>query len=237
MLFSKAAIAVGGLLIVAMCSEGSGSILPPWSARLTAVIGGTVLLGSNSSTSQQTVAALKAAEQQRAELIGRIDLQLVARGIAGICSRDPMRPFATMLGDLLRHLLLPLREDRAYDSVVERHAVGHPALIASRAGALDRHECLVQHVTRKVLGFAMLLQLGYRLHVTQRAIQRNGDITRLGGERPGERKGSSSDKKGVFDWLHGRLSLRWYPRSADTRERGEPRRGMRQGSWDGRDVH
>ena len=83
MLFSKAAIAVGGLLIVAIVFGTIRFDPAVMIGAITAVIGGTVLLGSNSSTSQLTVAALKAAEQQRAELIGRIDLQLVGEGDRG----------------------------------------------------------------------------------------------------------------------------------------------------------
>jgi hypothetical protein len=44
---------------------------------LAAVIGGTVVLGSNTSTSKQAVADIKAAEALRAELIDKIDLRLV----------------------------------------------------------------------------------------------------------------------------------------------------------------
>ena len=77
MLFSKAAIAVGGPLVVAIVFGAIRFDPAVMIGAITAVIGGTVLLGSNSSTSQLTVAALKAAEQQRAELIGRIDLQVV----------------------------------------------------------------------------------------------------------------------------------------------------------------
>jgi hypothetical protein len=40
---------------------------------LAAIIGGVVIFGSNSSTSKQTTAAIKAAEIRRAELIDRID--------------------------------------------------------------------------------------------------------------------------------------------------------------------
>jgi hypothetical protein len=83
MLFSKAAIAVGGLLIVAIVFGAIRFDPTVMIGAITAVIGGTVLLGSNSSTSQLTVAALKAAEQQRAELIGRIDLQVVGGGDRG----------------------------------------------------------------------------------------------------------------------------------------------------------
>ena len=83
MLFSKAAIAVGGLLIVAIVFGTIRFDPAVMIGAITAVIGGTVLLGSNSSTSQLTVAELKAAEQQRAELIGRIDLQVVGEGDRG----------------------------------------------------------------------------------------------------------------------------------------------------------
>jgi hypothetical protein len=83
MLFSKAAISVGGLLIVAMMFGGIRFDPAAMIGALTAVIGGTVLLGSNSSTSQQTKAAMKAAEEERAGLIDRIDLQVVGDGDRG----------------------------------------------------------------------------------------------------------------------------------------------------------
>jgi hypothetical protein len=77
-LVSKAAIAIGGVLII-VGLFGTFRVDPAvMIGALAAVIGGTVLLGSNSSTSQQTAEALRAAEAQRAELIGRIDLQVVA---------------------------------------------------------------------------------------------------------------------------------------------------------------
>jgi hypothetical protein len=43
---------------------------------ISAVIGGTVV-GSNTSTSKQAAADIKAAEALRAELIGKINLRLV----------------------------------------------------------------------------------------------------------------------------------------------------------------
>ena len=46
-------------------------------AALSAVLGGLVLPGSNATTWQQTAAALRAAEAERALLIGSIDLRLV----------------------------------------------------------------------------------------------------------------------------------------------------------------
>jgi hypothetical protein len=83
MLFSKAAISVGGLLIAAMMFGAIRFDPAAMIGALTAVIGGTVLLGSNSSTSEQTTAALKAAEEQRTELIDGIDLHVVGEGDRG----------------------------------------------------------------------------------------------------------------------------------------------------------
>src|SRR5262245_65880148 len=83
MLFSKAAIGAGGLLIVAILVGAIRFDPAAMIGALTAVIGGTVLLGSNSSTSQQTEAGLKAAAAQRDELIGMIDLRVVGEGERG----------------------------------------------------------------------------------------------------------------------------------------------------------
>jgi hypothetical protein len=47
-------------------------------AALAAALGGVVLLGSNTTTWEQTEAALRQAEAARAELIGGIELRLVA---------------------------------------------------------------------------------------------------------------------------------------------------------------
>ncbi len=46
-------------------------------ASLAAVIGGVVLLGSNSTTWQQTEAALTASETMRRDLIGHMELRVV----------------------------------------------------------------------------------------------------------------------------------------------------------------
>ena len=46
-------------------------------AALAAVIGGIVLLGSNSTTWTQTDAALHEAEAMRADMIGRMDMRVV----------------------------------------------------------------------------------------------------------------------------------------------------------------
>jgi hypothetical protein len=76
-LASKAAIAVGGILLVAIMLGALRFDPMAFMAAIAALLGGTVLLGSNSSTAQEKTAALKAAEAQRAELIGRIDLTVV----------------------------------------------------------------------------------------------------------------------------------------------------------------
>ena len=51
---------------------------------LAAIFGGVVVFGSNSTTSKQIMAAMKAAETRRAKLIDMIDLRAV--------SAEPGRP-------------------------------------------------------------------------------------------------------------------------------------------------
>ena len=82
MLFSKVAIGAGGVCILAYFL---GIRLDPTIVvgALAAIIGGVVVLGSNSSTSKQTMAAMKAGEAQRAELIGMINLRRWGRAGAG----------------------------------------------------------------------------------------------------------------------------------------------------------
>jgi hypothetical protein len=53
---------------------------------ISAVIGGTVVFGSNTSTSKQGAADIKAAEARRAKLIGKINLRLVGEA-EGNCAR------------------------------------------------------------------------------------------------------------------------------------------------------
>ncbi len=76
-LVSRAAIAVGGLLILAIMLGAIRFDPMAVIGAITAMIGGTVLLGSNTSTSQETTATLRAAEAQRAELISKIELRVV----------------------------------------------------------------------------------------------------------------------------------------------------------------
>ena len=72
-------VAIGGgvaLLVIAMLGWlGSGSAAALGGIAL--VLGGIVSLGSNVSTLRATEAAIAAAERQRSDLIGRIDLRAV----------------------------------------------------------------------------------------------------------------------------------------------------------------
>ena len=87
MLASKAAIAAGGVLLVAIMLGAIRFDPMAFMAAVAALLGGTVLFGSNSSTSQEKTAALKAAETQRAELISQIDLTLVGERNGGSLPR------------------------------------------------------------------------------------------------------------------------------------------------------
>ena len=74
---SKAAIAGGVALPFFMMLGLSGSNQVAAIGSIAMVLGGIVSLGSNVSTLQQTMAAMKAAEALRSDLISRIDLRVV----------------------------------------------------------------------------------------------------------------------------------------------------------------
>ena len=76
-LISKAAIAAGGILILAIIIGAVGSDPTILIGSLAAVIGGTVVFGSNGSTLKQTMTDMRAAEAYRSELIDRMDLRIV----------------------------------------------------------------------------------------------------------------------------------------------------------------
>ena len=76
-LISKVAIAVGGILILATIIGAVGFDPTVLIGAIEAVIGGTVVFGSNTSTLKQTMTDMKAAEVHRTELISRIDLKVV----------------------------------------------------------------------------------------------------------------------------------------------------------------
>ena len=77
MLLSKAAIVAGGIWMLAYLLGAISFDSVTMIGAMAVVIGGVVVFGSNSSTSKQTMAAMKAAEIQRAELIDMIDLRTV----------------------------------------------------------------------------------------------------------------------------------------------------------------
>jgi len=74
---SKLAIVAGVVLIVLM-TIGMLTFAPlNFAGAVAAFLGGIVLLGSNSSTWQQTAAAIEEAEALRAALIERMELRVV----------------------------------------------------------------------------------------------------------------------------------------------------------------
>ena len=79
-LFSKVAVAAGGILILATIIGAVGFDPAVLIGAIAAVIGGTVVFGSNTSTLKQTVTDVKTAKAHRAELISRMDLRLVGDG-------------------------------------------------------------------------------------------------------------------------------------------------------------
>jgi hypothetical protein len=76
MAVSKVAIAAGGIWILAYLLGAIPFEPATMVGALAAIIGGVVLFGSNLSTSKQTIAAIKAAEMRRAELIDMFNLKI-----------------------------------------------------------------------------------------------------------------------------------------------------------------
>jgi hypothetical protein len=80
MLLSKAAIAAGVIWILAYLLGVIRFEPATMIGALAAIIGGVVVFGSNSSTSKQAIATMKAAETSRAKLINMIDPRAVGMG-------------------------------------------------------------------------------------------------------------------------------------------------------------
>jgi hypothetical protein len=74
---SKGAIAAGGIWLLVFAFGAIGFDPMAMIAAISAVIGGTVVFGSNRSTSKQAAVDIKAAEALRAELISKINLRVV----------------------------------------------------------------------------------------------------------------------------------------------------------------
>src|SRR5262245_63442825 len=72
-LISKVAIAAGGILILAIIIGAVGFDPTVLIGAIAAVIGGTVVFGSNTSTLKQIMIEMKVAEALRAELNCRMD--------------------------------------------------------------------------------------------------------------------------------------------------------------------
>jgi len=74
---SKFVVAFGGLVFVALILQAIRFDPMAMTGAVTALVGGAVVFGSNTSTLQQTMAAMKEAETLRSEMIGKIDLRVV----------------------------------------------------------------------------------------------------------------------------------------------------------------
>jgi hypothetical protein len=79
-LISKAATAAGGTLILAIIIRAVGFDPKVMTGAIAAVIGGTVIFGSNTSTLKQIRTDVKAAEAHRVELISRMPFRVVGDG-------------------------------------------------------------------------------------------------------------------------------------------------------------
>jgi hypothetical protein len=79
-LVSKFAAGAGGVLILAIIIGAVGFNATVMIGAMAAVVGGTVVFGSNKSTLKQTTTDMKAAEARRAELISKMDLRVVGDG-------------------------------------------------------------------------------------------------------------------------------------------------------------
>ena len=77
-LLSKLAGALAGTLIVAALIGAINLDPALMIGSLGVILGALVVFGSNTSTRDRAIAATKAAELRRAQLIGQIDLRLVA---------------------------------------------------------------------------------------------------------------------------------------------------------------
>jgi hypothetical protein len=76
-LASRVAILLGGALLLAVIFGVVAFDPATMAAAIAALLGGIVLLGSNGSTKEEAAGQLRAAEAERAALIGQIELRVV----------------------------------------------------------------------------------------------------------------------------------------------------------------
>jgi hypothetical protein len=79
-LISQIAIAAGGVWMLAVTIGVLGFDPLAMIAAISAVIGGTVMYGSNRTTWREVDAAMNDGEAKRAALIGRLELRVVGEG-------------------------------------------------------------------------------------------------------------------------------------------------------------
>lgn len=79
-LISQIALACGGAWMVAAIVGVIGFDPIAFMAAISGVIGGTVMYGSNTTTTKEVSAAIADAEDERAELIESLDLEVVGQG-------------------------------------------------------------------------------------------------------------------------------------------------------------
>lgn len=93
-LLARIAVWAGVVLLLALVVGAIAFSPMALVGAFAAAIGGIVLGGSNRSTAQQATAALRAAETERAALIGLIDLRVVGAngGSSGWATPDALHP-------------------------------------------------------------------------------------------------------------------------------------------------
>lgn len=79
-ILSKVALALGALSLAGFMLGVLGDGPVPLVLGIIGILGGVVLLGSNTTTAETALHDMKAAEARRAELISSIDLRVVTNG-------------------------------------------------------------------------------------------------------------------------------------------------------------